>query len=465
MLQAIWDETPRCAALVFVLLFVLFLVRSIERRRPVYFGAAALSLALALLATPFAIFPAALAVVCLLGARADDELRKSIPVTVAIAALALAIAARFLPPSLWAALAAASATHEPWSFRAVTAFFGTALVWLTVRHFLRRWGADWRVAFVVLAAVAMSCGPVLARWMERQFLPHPTRFRIELEAAAALAVVFALRPLLGRLPRAAVGAIALAALYLTGQQVVLHRRVAKDVLYPADVRKTIEYRTAERVARELPGERVMLPGSIALWANAFTDVHQIGGGEGSTAYSRVEQQAMKAIYEGDADTALAWLKARGASVVVVAGPESREFWKLYLDPGKFDGVLPVLWSEEGITAYCVPGGGLSPIWSGRNKLRVDATTAPGQVVSVPVNWHPGWHASVEGRALEVGRDDQGFMWVRPERPGPVEFEYDGGWELRLCRWLSVVAMVLTGSCFAVGSRTRASGADLGVRPT
>jgi hypothetical protein len=43
MLQAIWDETPRCAALTFLLLFILFLARWIETRRPVYAPAAAIA--------------------------------------------------------------------------------------------------------------------------------------------------------------------------------------------------------------------------------------------------------------------------------------------------------------------------------------------------------------------------------------------------------------------------------------
>ena len=44
MLQAAWDETPRCAALTFLLLWVLFLAGAIERRRPIYWAAAAVSL-------------------------------------------------------------------------------------------------------------------------------------------------------------------------------------------------------------------------------------------------------------------------------------------------------------------------------------------------------------------------------------------------------------------------------------
>jgi len=261
MLQAAWDETPRCAALTFLLLFVLFLARWIEKRRPVYGAAAAVSLALAMLASPFAALSAVIAMLCLLTALQP-------PVSPAIllpVVLAYALSARYLPPSVWAAMAAASAAHEPWhpAFGMLKVVAAVAVVWLTLLHFLRRRSADWRVHFFALLAFAFSCVPILAMWLGWQFLPQPQRFRIEMEAAIALAVVFGLRPLLDRLPRPAKAVLAFSLLALAGQQVVNQRRLAKDVLYPADVSKTIEYSTSQRVGRDLPGARVMMPGSIA----------------------------------------------------------------------------------------------------------------------------------------------------------------------------------------------------------
>src|SRR5205814_3847258 len=109
--------------------------------------------------------------------------------------------------------------------------------------------------------------------------------------------------------------LALVILALAGTQVVNHRKLAKAVLYPADVSKTIEYRTAQRVARELPGARVMMPGSIAHWANAFTDVPQFAGSEGTMAYSQLQQRATTPAYDGARDS-LASLNAYRAAAVV-----------------------------------------------------------------------------------------------------------------------------------------------------
>jgi hypothetical protein len=68
---------------------------------------------------------------------------------------------------------------------------------------------------------------------------------------------------------------------------------------------------------------------------------------------------------------------------------------------------------------------------------------PGQALSVQVSYHPGWHAHVQGRSVPVRRDGLGLMWMDPGCSGPceVQLDYDGGWELRLCRYLSVAALL------------------------
>jgi hypothetical protein len=70
------------------------------------------------------------------------------------------------------------------------------------------------------------------------------------------------------------------------------------------------------------------------------------------------------------------------------------------------------------------------------------TFAPDQGLSIQVSYHPGWHATVSGRGVPIERDGLGLMWLRPACSGPceVQLDYDGGWELRLCRWLSSLAI-------------------------
>ena len=81
-------------------------------------------------------------------------------------------------------------------------------------------------------------------------------------------------------------------------------------------------------------------------------------------------------------------------------------------------------------------------WEGRNRIRIRTAAAPGQALSVQVSYHPGWHATVAGQRRELRKDGLGLMWLRPGVYGRCEvvLDYDGGWELRLCRWLSWLAL-------------------------
>ena len=167
---------------------------------------------------------------------------------------------------------------------------------------------------------------------------------------------------------------------------------------------------------------------------------------------------------------------------MISGPDSQEYWKPYAHPGKFEGVLPLLWRAEDVSIYRVPQSTASlahvvPIgaivthppaspsdaaeieryvsaldnptlpaasmeWEGRNRIRIRAGVMPERAISIQVTYHPGWHAQVGNRPVPVWKDGLGLMWLRPECIGPceVQLDYDGGWELRFCRYLSFMAM-------------------------
>ena len=101
----------------------------------------------------------------------------------------------------------------------------------------------------------------------------------------------------------------------------------------------------------------------------------------------------------------------------------------------------------------MPAAGFA--WQGRNHIVIRGImaagaaagqAAAGQAVSVQVSYHPGWQASVadQGRVLKrvLMKDGLGLMWLRPECAGPCEIrlDYDGGLELRLCRYLTYAAL-------------------------
>jgi hypothetical protein len=78
------------------------------------------------------------------------------------------------------------------------------------------------------------------------------------------------------------------------------------------------------------------------------------------ATNQVQQRADTMIAFGGAgiqDVArmtLAWLKAYFVGVIAVSGKDSQEHWKAFTHPDKFEGVLPSLRREGGVTMYHVP---------------------------------------------------------------------------------------------------------------
>jgi L-fucose isomerase-like protein len=187
-----------------------------------------------------------------------------------------------------------------------------------------------------------------------------------MELALSLALVFGARHWVEKASPSVKRALLLLLLAIAGEQVVSHRKFAKSVLYPRDVTRTVEYRAAVWADQNLRGERVFLPGSIAQWANAFSEVQQFSGGNFSMATNQVQQNAYAAIVFGggtpqeDARLSLTWLKAFGVGAVGISAANSKEFWKPFTHPAKFDGVLPVLWREEGVTIYRLARQGRRP---------------------------------------------------------------------------------------------------------
>jgi hypothetical protein len=291
-----------------------------------------------------------------------------------------------------------------------------------------------------------------------------------------------MRSALARLPAGPRRALLFLLLAFAVEQIANLRQQAKNMLVPADVTRTVEYRASTWADQNLPGMRIMMPGSLAQWTNTFSEVPQFSGGSWSIAYSQTQQTGLDSLYAGGARQALAWLKAFGVGAAGISSPDSQEYWKGFSQPAKFEGILPVLWRESGVTIYRIPqrtsslahvvpesalvvhppanGADIAEIeryaaalddlslptaefrWEGRNRMKIQASAMPGQVISVQVSYHPGWHARAGGQDRKLNRDGLGLMWLQPGCAGPceIELDYDGGLELRICRWISYVAI-------------------------
>jgi hypothetical protein len=451
-----------------------------------YCAAAAACIGGATLASAFGPVMSVGAAVCLLLVLRREQWRANLLLVAGIGFWGWAIAAPFLSPSLMLAIREANAggREEGWSLGSWTALALVILGASILLHWTR--SVDWRLRFFALFAWVTSAIPIVDVVLHRHFVPQPGRYKFEMELALAAAIVFGLRTWLERLPRPVRGALLLVALAVAGEQVAFFRQQEKKFTFPQPVTGTIEYRAATWAQTNYPSLRIFLPGSIAQWANAFTGIQQFSGESFSMATNRVQQRAEAAIGFGvddvhrDAELSITWLKAYGTGLVAVSGKNSQEYWKSFAHPEKFDGVLPALWSEGGVNIYRVPLRefalahtvpesaivALPPrapedvgqveryvsalddpaiqattfAWEGPNRARIH--TMGGEAVSVQISYHPGWHATVDGRTRELHKDGLGLMWLRTGVRGPCEIllDYDGGWELRLCRWLSWTAV-------------------------
>ena len=488
-LVAVWDDTPHLTAVALLPMVILFLTLAIRKRRPVYYAILVLLIVLMALASNFGPVEVLTAAVCLIAVFPRKDYSRNALLVISIGLAAYAIVAPFLPPSMLVAIRKASANAEGgWTAGSITALGIVLLGWIVLWHVLARWTADWRLRFFALFAYLTSSVPVIASYLHRQFLPQPGRYKLEMELAIALILVFGVRSLFEKARLSLKVALLFLLLALGGEQIASHRQFAKNILQPADVTQTIEYRTATWASQNLPGIRVMLPGSIAQWANNFTDIWQLSGSSWSQAYNQAQQRGLASIYNGgdtpqqDARVALDWLGAFGVGAIAVSGPNSQEYWKPFTHPAKFESLLPVLWRADDVTIYKVPqrtaslahvvnetaivshspagprdteeiekyvgaldDPSLPPAdfhWAGPNSIQVRTIADPGQAISIQVSYHPGWHAKAGNRSVDVHRDGLGLMWLRPDCSGlcEIQLDYDGGWELRLCRYLSYAAI-------------------------
>jgi hypothetical protein len=470
------------AALTALPLVVLFVVLAIQRRRIRYWLGAGVFMCVMLLSNAFGLTALLITLTCLLTALGWKHAFHA-GVTAGCAYL---ICCPFLPPSLFFAVSENQqfrgvVTYNMGSLTAVSLILVGCVLILAAS---KRIAIDWWVRFVALFTWIMVAIPLIAAYLGRTFLPQSSRYKMEAEFGLCLLVAFALAPLIGRWPvpvRIAVGLLALSA---AGEQIANHRRFAKNITMPAKVDSTIEYKVARWVEENLPDSRVWLPGSLSQWFNTWSDGQQMTGGSWSTAYNRVHERIMaQSIYVAEpkeAELVQIWLKAYGVQAFAVPGKQSPEFWKPFAKPELFD-ACDILWQENDTKICRVPAASASLThvvdrgalvkrdprdwhdtaevqrfaaaldtathaewkWQGTGHATVRMIVPAGKVVSVQVNYHPGWHATSRGKSIPLHRDGLGLMWLDPACNGECEIQmaYNGGWELRLCRWVSIAVLL------------------------
>ncbi len=413
--------------------------------------------------------------------------RRSVPYGAAAGTLAYALASPWIPPSTIRLVRQnAQIVGGDYQltgmgmlvFAGILAVAGVA-VWL------------WRERHPALAAAAaftiLTGGITLTKeWAHLTTWPQPERYHLAMEMGLAMLAGVAWSWVWTRSPRTGRRALVVASAGLLLFQAREYRQYARMLIKTTPIQETLEYRVSEWVAANLPGERVFLSGSSGFWSTAFADVVQFKGGfdQGQPYRNRHDANYALPYLEHNGAVTAAWLRAYGNRAVLVSGRQTRDAYQDWRDPRKFDGVLPLRWEQGDDRIYEVPAGQKSlahvirldeavPVgpldwqstkqidayvraiddgarapaafaWRGQSRAEITATVAPGEVIAVQINHHPGWQAEAAGRALETSADGLGFLLIQPRAAGPVRISlwFDGGTEAAAMRALQTFAVLV-----------------------
>jgi len=475
-LTAVWDDVPHLAGLSLTILSVVLLQRSLHPGRWLSWIAATLCIAAAWLASLFSATVLVIAGACFLAAWGPGQGKRCFLLLTAANLTGWIIASPFASPSFLLHLREVSQTYPEGriGWQSPAGLLLVALAgWLVCR-----WCKPAPRRFLALFTIAVSAPPLVQHYLGWNLLPQPARYKFEMELALVVLATVLAAHLLAPVRRIGIAGLSFLLVFLLSTQIIGHRRFAKNLFQQPNITKTIEFRAADWVNQNLPGRRIMFPGSMAQWANAFAPVTQFTGSSFSVAPNLAQQKAVEAIYRESIDVALRWLTAFGVDAIWVSGRQSAEFWKPFPHPELYAHRLRPLVEQQGTILYDVgrkrPGlthaisedslvvkeepaqlekfiaamdrspHHVSMKWISRNRLLIHRPAGHAGVLTVQINHHRGWRASVDGKSLDVHRDALGLIWLKPQCAGPcsVELTYDGGRELRLLRWLSFTALAL-----------------------
>ena len=494
-------EGPHVSALALLAFALAFAWLGLPKRRPAFLAAAAICSALVALtnfygATALAIFYPIL-VWSLWVTHCDKRIWLR---AAAVPALAYGLSAFWLTPSYLRVtvdnLRYVSSRGNGWSM----ALLAAAVVLFVVFSLRGAWGKPARAYLVFLGGSLLFMGLNVVGYTRFNFrvIGEPHRLIPELDLAMTLAGAELLRRL-WNWPAAAPSQVRLARtvvliVVLGSAWVALHSVRHSAELYPPepDYRQRVEYRMSEWMAEHMPQARTFVAGSIRFWWDTWHDLAQVGGGsEQGLMNPHVMEAQWEVLLGPNPELGVRWLATLGADAVIVTSPQSQEIYHDFKFPGKFAGILPVLYDDhQGDVIYQVPRrypslarvvdtarlqalrpvqqSGLDSLraytavieegpdspataaWSGPDAMQVHARVAAGQSVLVQVTYDPAWHAYAGAGALPVHRDMGADFSVIDAPPGEhdIRFVFEKPLENRIgwvLTWVSlaVVAALLT----------------------
>ncbi len=482
--MVVYGEGPHITGLTLLPVAILLLSVAFDKRRPHWWFLAALSLGGVSLSNWIGAAALAMAAAAWLLARQEGAWWRNWMIAAALAAPAYLIVSPGIPVSAILGVVrneryvSGGITAHPWEMYAAAAALCVAAAGLRALRVAER------IRFALLFLLPTAAITLGYEWFRVSLAPQASRYHLEMEMALALLAAFLAQWLFRRFSRRAVAAVACLAVAAAAYGAWRCARTLAPRIRPVEIEKTIEYTQAAWFDRNMGGRRVFAPGSVGFFMNVFTDTPQFAGGFDQGAVNPLLTHARYQILSGEnageqeGEVAVLWLKAFGVDAVAVSGPASKEVFKPFRNPRKFDGLLPELRREGDDVIYRVPRrsqtlahvirpAGLAPRapmhgvdveplrsyvaalddpslppasfqWRNHHSATISATLEPDQLLSVQITHHRGWKASVEGRSRPVRRDNLGQMVIEPGCNGActVELAFDGGAEMLVLRFLS-----------------------------
>ncbi|HTS50868.1 MAG TPA: hypothetical protein VMH05_23140 [Bryobacteraceae bacterium] len=483
----VYGEGPHIAALTLLPLALLALDWALVKRKPAAYLVAALSMDAVALTNWLGSFALAVAVAAYLVATSWNgkvpNWHKRWLISGALALLAYLIASPWIPPSTIGDIRYNAQYVGPYQHVYEKSVLYLALgltVIASAKLGFRLLRVNAALQFFLLLTLLIGGINLAEEWFGIALVPQPHRYQLEMEMAICLVAVFLLKPLFDRLSRRLRMFAALAAVVVSIPLVRWDRQYAKLYIKPVDINTTVEFQTAKWLDSHFTNARVMMPGTISYWLNAFGDTPQFGGGFDQGIVNRVQPMVAYQIGaapgspEETAKISMIWFKAYGIAALGVQGPKSRGIYKPFLASSRFRGMLREAMRDGDDAIALVPGVsslahvipaeaivrgtpingndvtevgryvdalGAPPAnlrWTSRHSVEIEANLRPGDVISFQEAYHPGWHATLNGLPLRISRDGLGQMIVNTDFAGDakVELAYDGGLEMKLARILS-----------------------------
>ncbi len=492
-----YGEGPHIATLAFLPLAILFLHYAIERRTARYFLLTGLAFACVALTNAFGAVDLLVLVLCLAASLPPRRIFPALWTAAAIGLATYLIVCPVLPPSLLQTIRANSPTVDGdfrFTSRSAAGLAALALGFLALWLLNHRLGAAPHLRFFSSAALVLSGIPLLGVCFHIYVVPQPHRYQPEMEMALCLLIAFLASLRFARLTHLSRAVLLAALLVLFVRQTVHCVRYARRLIQPAAIAQSSTVHMIRWIGHHYGGQRVMVAGSASYLFNDFTDTPQLHGGHNPNDPNWVHGMILFTIASGmnagslDAANSILWLKAFGAQAVTVPGPSSLEYSPPYANPHKFDGVLPVVWEENGDKVYSIPNrssslahvipaaaavstrpiNGLDTVqtalyvsalddpslpaaplrWIDLHAFSITTTAPPAQAVSIQITYVPGWHASANGRSIPITHDALGLILLHPACHGPcqIEMSYDGGRERSITLLLSLATALSLSLC-------------------